>query len=427
MATDCRYTVEIDGVKIPFTESDFKAYLLKGGKKAFDKISTQELSAENRRRLDNAVDAIVAGTTTTKSINEFIDKQKTKKETKEKLKAYLKEKLRQRRKGSYEGMTDSQKLLHDLLEDKYLNGEISYEEVQDELSYIIGRQEDETAKGLIEEVKDIFFKRNQRRQEKEIKKEEVKEDETFEDEIKNLDAGLSDNSLTVFQSDKRLIEGGSEFMDDNSFLINNDQFTALFELEKYASDLNYILGKFQQQYGEKNYLKEMERFVSENAKADKSANATISVAIALNNHLDYLLSKENVPNRAYLQNIKDNNSKLSQTLGRKFSLGLNALRVWNNRETSDYAWTGVITPDLRNERDEITQVLGDEELSDVDLLEAEEGNVNYFEEETEPEQTKAKKPGFITRYRMKKEAKKIQAKNPKDLKKEIDEQKNKCK
>lgn len=425
MAADCRYTVTIDGVKIPFTENDLKAYLLKGGKKAFDKINTQDLSAENRRKLDNAADAIVNGTTTTQKINDFIDSQRTSKDTKEKLKSYLKERLRQKRKGTYEGLTDSQKLLHDLLEDKYLNGEMSYEQAQDELNYIIDRQENESAKGMMEEVKNIFFKRNQKRQERELKEEAKKEAKNFDDDIKNMDAGLSDNSITVFQSDKRLQEGGSDFLDDFSFLESNDQVTALFELDKFASDVNTILGKFQQQYG-KDYLKEMERFIVDNVKGDKSANATISVAIALNNHLDYLLSQDNVPNRAYLQAMKDRNSKLSQTIGRKFSIGLNALRVWNNRETSDYAWTGVGTPVLQQEANEVKQALGSE-ISDEDLLLAEQGNQNYFEEEKEPEETKAKKPGFITRYRMKKEAKRIQSESAENLKNKIEEQKKKCK
>ena len=422
---ECKY--KIKGVEGEFTENELKAYLLKGGKAEYEKIQTPvSISEANKSTLDKLVDGVVNGSTTKSKVNNYIRSLKLTDETKNKFLSYIEDAIREKKKGTYEGLANTEKGFYDFYENKFLNGQMSYEQVMHQLGSIADRQPTQELKDKYNNIRNIFFKENAKRAERQQKTEEVKESKNFNQDINDTRLGLSDTELTVLQSDIRLLRDSSlGFMDDTSFLKDNDQLRAAFEFDQYAQDLNGLIGKFQQQYGE-DYLKKMEAFV----KDDKNQlDARVSVSVALNNQLKYLKEQTDNPlEKLKYQALEEANARESQKLGTRASLVLNSLRAWNSDLLSDMAWVGIVSPDLQSRADMIKQALGSE-ITDEDLLAEDNGTLNIFEDEGTPvEQEKpTKTAGFFKKRSAKIAAKNTQVKPETELKKEIEEQKKKCK
>lgn len=304
---------------------------------------------------------------------------------------------------------------------------MSYEQVMHQLGSIADRQPTEELKEKYNNIRNIFFKENNKRAQKQEKTKEIKEDKNFAEDINETRLGLSDTELTILESDMRLLRDSNlTFMDDTSFLKDNDQLRAAFEFDQYAQDLNGLIGKFQVQYGE-DYLKKMEAFVKDEKN---QLDARVSVSVALNNHIKYLKEQTDNPlEKLKYQAIEESNARESQKLGSRASLVLNSLRAWNSDLISDLAWVGVVSPDLQSRADAIKQALGSE-ITDEDLVAEDNGTLNIFEDEGTPaEQNEGKKKtaGFFKKRAAKIAAKNTQVKPVEDLKKEVEEQKKKCK
>ena len=433
---DCRFVVVINGVNVPFTQKDFMAYLAKGGANAFSKKYPQLISDKNRDRMDAAIDSIVNRELTEKQAIEIINQQKLSEKTKERLTEYLRQGIRAKKNaGTFKGLTDAQQEVYAAVNNRFLNGEISYEQAMDEFNFFIDRQDDDVAKGIIEEVKNVFFKNNKRQQQKDIEQQQKGSDLDFGKEIGSINFGINENVLTTLASDERLLRGGAEFLNENSFIRDNDQIVAAFLFDQYANDLNGLINAFQRQYGGK-YLDKMFEYVQPwgNKKVAGDENAPMSVistSIALHNHLTELLDTENFKykSRDAILAMQSENARISQNLGRMASLALNAFRAWRKDLISDLAYVGIITPQIKEEADKIKAAMF-YDISDEDLVAFANGDYELFDDEfVEPDKkaTEKKKANAVKRFRARKKAAKMNVKSKKDLQNAIKDQIKKCK
>jgi hypothetical protein len=426
MADNCKY--KIKGVEGEFTENELKAYLLKGGKAEYEKIKPQvSISDANKNNLDKLVEGITNGTTNKTKVNAYINSLKLADETKNKFIDYIAEQLREKKKGTYEGLTNQEKGFYDFYESKFLNGEMPYDAIMHQLGSIADRQPTQELRDKYNAIRNIFYAEHQKRAAKQEKIEEVKENKSFDEDINSNRLGLSNDELTNFRSDERILRDSNvDFISDNSFLEDNDQLRAAFIFDQYAQDLDSLIGKFQVQYGN-DYLKKMSDFVK---NGDNQLDARVSVSVALNNHLKYLQDRTDNPlEKLKYRSMEESNAADSQDLGRRGSLLLNSLRAWNKDLLSDLAWVGVVDPNLKSRADLIKETLGSE-ITDEDLVSDENGQLNIFEEEETPaEETPStkKEAGFFKKRAAKIAAKYLQVKSEEQLKEEIEKQKKNCK
>ena len=287
----------------------------------------------------------------------------------------------------------------------------------------------------INESLTILKDKDEQQELKDIAQEEKKSEIDFGKEIGSMNFGMNENVLTTLQSDERLLAGGAEFLNDNSFIRDNDQIVAAFLFDQYANDLNALINAFQRQYGEK-YLDKMFEYVKpwENKKVAGSENAPMSVistSIALHNHLVELLDTENFryKNREAMQAMKSENERISQNLGRMASLALNAFRAWRKDLIADLAYVGIVTPEIKEQADQVKAAMF-YDISDEDLIAFAEGSYELFDDEfVEPDKkvVEKKTPNIIKKHRAKKQAAKMNVKSKEDLQKAIKEQIKKCK
>jgi len=425
MADNCKY--KIKGVEGEFTENELKAYLLKGGKVEYEKIKPQvSISDTNKANLDKLVEGITNGTTNKTKVNAYINSLKLADETKNKFIDYIAEQLREKKKGTYEGLTNQEKGFYDFYESKFLNG-MPYEAIMHQLGSIADRQPTQELRDKYNAIRNIFYAEHQKRAAKQERAVEVKENKNFDEDINSTKLGLSDTEITSLESDMRLLrDSGLNFTDDSSFLEKNDQLRAAFEFDQYAQDLDALIGKFQQQYGN-DYIKAMSDFV---ANEKNQLDARVSVSVALNNHLKYLKDQTDNPlEKLKYQSLEEKNARESQKLGTRASLVLNSLRAWNKDLLSDLAWVGILPTNLKGRADLIKETLGSE-ITDEDLVADESGRLNIFEEEGTPaeETTSTKKEaGFFKKRAAKIAAKYTKVKSEEQLKEEIEKQKKNCK
>ena len=189
MADNCKY--KIKGVEGEFTENELKAYLLKGGKVEYEKIKTAvSISDANKATLDKLVEGIANGSTNKTKVNGYIKSLKLSDETKGKFLSYIDDALREKKKGTYEGLTDTEKGFYDFYENKYLNGQMSYEQVMHQLGSIADKQPTQELADKYNTIRNIFFKENNKRAKKQEKAEEVKENKNFNQDINDTRLGL---------------------------------------------------------------------------------------------------------------------------------------------------------------------------------------------------------------------------------------------
>lgn len=427
MADNCKY--KIKGVEGEFTENELKAYLLKGGKAEYEKIKPPvNISDKNKGIIDKAVNSIVSGETTVKKVSDFLNKLPISEETKSRLTTYLNEQLKEKRKGTIAGLDEREKAFYDNYEDKFLNGEMSYENIMHLLGSVADRQPTQELRDKYNNIREIFYKENNKRAAKEAKKAEVKEFNNFNDEINNTRLGLSEEELRLYDQTARITGRGTvDFVTDTTLKDPNDQVVQTFKLNEFGNDLNTLLVKFQMKYGADNYLQEMQNFV---ADEKNQLDARTAVSTILNNHLENLIAtSENPSEKVRLSSLLLKNVAASQPIARRVSLALNAFRAWNGLSNSEQAWVGIINPDIKNKADVIIDALGSE-ITDEDLAAAEDGTLNIFEDEGTPvveEKATQKTAGFFKKRGIKNDAKNIKTKTKEELKEEIEKQDKKCK
>jgi len=428
MADNCKY--KIKGIDKEFSEDEMKAYLANGGKAEYERIKPKiEVSEKNQKQLDKWVNGIKEGKTTQKVITDYINAQNYSDETKRKFLNYISQEIKESKKDTYQKLEDSGKRLYDSYDSKYMNHEMTYEEVMHQLGSTADRQKDPQVKAKYESIRNAFFKEHSKRNKAEQKQEQKRDNSDFIKEINESRLGLSDEELTMYESsaqneNSRLSRnGGVEFKDDNSLIENYDQIVDKFKFDKFAEDLNSILNKFQSQYGEE-YLNKMYEFVD---SEDNQLDARVSVAVALNNHITEL---KKLPDAKYdklkLAAIELKNAKKSQEVARRLALGLNSLRGWRKDLISDMAWVGVVPPNIRDEAEMYMSAIA-EGITDEDAILEEEGNLDTSIEEQVEHNSERKKAGYFKRKSLKGAAKAIKTETSEELSKRIEEQKKQCK
>lgn len=390
------------------------------------KIPNTLPSEKNRKIIDVQVDKIVDGKVLKSKVIADIKTLPVSDVTKDKLLNYLNDELKEKRRGTYAGLDENEKAFYNNYEEQFLNGQMPYEDIMHLLGSIADTQSTLELREKYNNIRDIFYKENHKRAERNVKEEKVKEYKNFNDDINNTRLGLSDTEISNFKSDIRLLRDSDlNFTDDTSFLENNDQLKSAFEFDQYAQDMDAMIGKFQRQYGEK-YLDAMVNFIE---NGDNQLDARVSVSVALNNHLKYLSDTTDNPlKKIKYRSLEEKNAKISQELGRRGSLLLNSLRAWNKDLISDFAWVGIVNPDLQQRASEIKSVLGSD-ISDEDLLLEDEGKLDIFEQEETKDEVEqpAKSANYFKKNKASKNAKVTNVKSQSQLKKDIEEQKKNCK
>lgn len=392
------------------------------------KIQETLPSEKNRKVIDGVVNKIIDGSLLkSKAISE-IKNLPVSDITKEKLINYLNDSLKEKKKGTYEALDDNEKSFYDNYENKFLNGEMSYESIMHLLGSVSDKQLTPELQDKYNNIRNIFYAQNNKRAKRKEKEVEVKEVKNFNDDINNTRLGLSDEELRLYDQAERITKRGTvNLVNDTTLLNENDQLRQTFQLNEFGNDLNQLLMKFQMQYGADKYLEEMEGFVADERN---QLDARIAVSTILNNHLEDLSKKANSPNEAVrIKSLILKNAAASQPIATRVALALNALRAWNGLTNSEQAWLGIINPSLKSGYDAAIDALGSE-ITDEDLEAVDNDTLNVFEdtEKTIEEQLARKKTaGYFRKKSVKNYAKVIKVKTKEELRDEIEKQKKNCK
>lgn len=423
----CKYRIK--GVEGEFSEAELKAYLANGGKAAYEQIgNVPNISDKNRATMDKEIDKIISRETTKNKVLQSINALNVSDETKNRLTDYLNNELKEKRKGTYEGLSDTEKNFYDNYESKFLNKEMSYENIMHQLGSIADNQKTPELQEKYNNIRNIFYAENSKKAQRQAKEAEVKESENFNEDINNTRLGLSEDEFRLYSQEKRITKRGTvNLVNDTTLLDPNDQLRQTFQLNEFGNDLNMLLIKFQMQYGADNYLEEMEKFV---ADEKNQLDARIAVSTILNNHLENLSNQPlSSHERTRVETMKLKNAAASQPIATRVSLALNALRAWNGLTNSQQVWLGITNAPLQDKYNNVIDALGSE-ITDEDLAAVEDDKINVYEDEGTPApepESKNKTAGYFKKKTVRAESKTIRTKDEKQIKQEIEEQKKKCK
>lgn len=428
MSSGCTHKVNIEGKEVTLSDAEFKAYIANGGLNSWYKDKPLvSIDERNKKAADKLVNNITDGKTTIKAVVDFLNQQKLSDKTKQSMEAYIRQQLKDKKRGTLAGLEDEERAVFETFDDNFANGVISYEQAMQELGMRIDKEVDPYKKEKLENVRDVFYKTNYEKGQRKEKEKSKKEFKNFNEEVNDAELGISDDELTLLQSDERIIRSGSvNMVDDLSLVESNDQVVAKFVFGKFAEDLSSLLLRFQQQFAN-NYINEMVNFTKDK---NNKTEAKIKVQIALNNHLERLISTEkNQDKKLYYESVQTANAKLNQEYSRTIGLALNALKAWNSDKLPEMALVGIIKPIIATQAQLIRESIGTQ-ISDEDMINDEndvEDDTPAETESKEPDSSGTKRATWVQRRRLNGEAKAIRVRNANEIKNEIKEQINKCK
>ena len=166
---DCKY--KIQGLPGEYTEDELKAYLAKGGLAAYEQVKPKlNVSEINRKNADKLVAGIVNGSTTKTKALDYVKSLNLSETTKNNIVDYINQQLKQKKEGTYEGLSETEKDFYNYWEDKFLNNDLSYEQVMYQLGSIADRQPTKELADKYNRIRDIFYAQNAKRAERETKK-----------------------------------------------------------------------------------------------------------------------------------------------------------------------------------------------------------------------------------------------------------------